>query len=131
MAITAPLTVGSTSLTNIRGLTMSVSVDAEDLDIIATGGFKAYVSGRKDVTIGGTLLAAVDGAANAADVAAIATAFASGEAVSLSFVDSVIGTVGGKFICTKMDANYAAGKIISYNVEFKPTYDGTTTFSIT
>lgn len=129
LAITGPLSIGSSTLTNIRSLTMSVSVETEELDIIATGQLKAYVAGRKDITIGGTLIAAQTSqsggtTANAEDVQAVATAFLAGSNVELTVTDTVMGSISGPFICTKMDANYAAGKIISYTVEFKPTWTG-------
>lgn len=122
LSIDGNITFGETLLEHISAPTISISGDTEELDIIATGAMKAYIRGRNDVTVGFTLKKF----ANAADVTAVLAAFAAGTPTTVSITDTAMGTISGPMIVSKCDENRAAGKQISYSVELKPTYNGTT-----
>ena len=121
------VTTSGTKLEYANGPTLTLAYETEELDVVAAGLAKAYVNGKVDVGLTCKFSRfQVDGSgAYPSDIAAVMAAFVSGGALGMLIKDTAMGDIKGDFIVTKMGETRDNGKIIAFDTEFKPTFEGT------
>ena len=114
----------TTRLIHISGPTLNITSDMEEMDIVATGLIKAYVEGKRDISISFTIKDVRVDDASPSDIALLRSAYKTRTPISVLAEDSSIGNIEGDFLISKMEETRENGKVVSWNTEMKPTYVG-------
>lgn len=130
LGIDGPVKIGTAGavatqrLLHISGPTLNITSDMEELDIVAVGLIKAYVEGKRDISISFTVKDVRVDNASPADISMLRAAYKTRTPISVLAEDSSIGNIDGDFLISKMEETRENGKVISWNTELKPTYVG-------
>lgn len=119
-----PMTDPTERLIHISQPQLELSTETEEMDILATGLYNAYVDGNMELGITFTMRRFTADGKDPADTKIIRNAFRTRTPISVRAEDTAAGTILWDYKVTKMSENREKSKVVSWSVELKPTYIG-------